>query len=383
MDHGLQKETGIDSLGSKPQPITIAMLSEEKVSGNVDDTVGFMAAARALRRVRDISIANDSTPSSNVEEPSTPVDNSAGFMAAVQDIEQQDLPPLMSPAKDFFTPSSTKAEKASSGTDTVNLMSTEDSKQTSQLPSAPPSMKELMPTTSSKKPGDVDDTMGFMAAARSLRRTPGMSLEEDMITGDAESTTRLMATGGPVKTNQLFSTSLAADLEEAQTGEADDMSGLMTALDHTQVSRPSMSPVEHFVSAATSPEKKFRGDVNDSASSHTVTVSQPAPSLSLEVNENPTTASNEVDDTAQQITPRANGFVSEPPQKERTTNGVDDTSGFMAAVRALKERQARSSFVPAVKTSAQEQISGMLFLFLVMNETKLTSPRGSRFPVEQ
>lgn len=355
MDLSSQKATGLDSLGSKP----IATSSEkEKVTGNVDDTVGFMAAARALRHVDGISAVNDSTSSPNVEEPSTPVDNSAGFMAAVQDIEQQDQPPAMSPVKDFFTPSSTKAEEASSGSDTVGLMSFQDSERTSQL-LAPPSMKELSPTASSKKPGDVDDTVGFMAAARSLRRTPGMSL-------NADGTTGLMDTAqdaGQVQSNQFPGSSLVADLEEDQPGEADNM---LTALDHTQVSRPSMSPVEHFVSAATSPEKKFRGDVNDSASSHTVTFSQPAPSLSLEASENPTTASNEVDDTAQQTTPRASGPVPEPSQEEIITTGVDDTSGFMAAVRALKNRQASSSTVPAVKTPVQEQISGVSSPSLVM-----------------
>ena len=327
----------------------------------MDDTVGFMAAVRALRHVHGVSAVNDSTSSHNVEEPSTPVDNNAGFMAAVQNTEHQDQPPVMSPVKDFFTPSSTKAEKESSGSDTVNLRSTQDSEQTSQLP-APPSMKELTPTASSKKPGDVDDTVGFMAAARSLRRTPGMSLEEDTMTDDANGTTGLMDSAkdaGQMQSSQLPSSSLA-DLEEDQTlGEADDM---LAALDHTQVDRPSMSPVEHFVSAATSPEKKFRGDMNDSASSHTFTFSKPAPSLSLEANENPTTAPSEVDDTAQQnTTPRANGPVSEPPQ-EITTNGVDDTNGFMAAVRALKNKQASSSTVPAVKTPVQESISGILSL---------------------
>lgn len=355
MDLSSQKATGLDSLGSKP----IATSSEkEKVTGNVDDTVGFMAAARALRHVDGISAVNDSTSSPNVEEPSTPVDNSAGFMAAVQDIEQQDQPPAMSPVKDFFTPSSTKAEEASSGSDTVGLMSFQDSERTSQL-LAPPSMKELSPTASSKKPGDVDDTVGFMAAARSLRRTPGMSLNADGTTG----LTDTAQDAGQVQSNQFPRSSLVADLEEDQPGEADDM---LTALDHTQVSRPSMSPVEHFVSAATSPEKKFRGDVNDSASSHTVTFSQPAPSLSLEASENPTTASNEVDDTAQQTTPRASGPVPEPSQEEIITTGVDDTSGFMAAVRALKNRQASSSTVPAVKTPVQEQISGVSSPSLVM-----------------
>ena len=353
MDYSFQEDTGIDS--SKPQPIATSS-EKEKVTGNVDDTVGFMAAARALRHVHGISAVNDSTSSPNVEEPSTPVDNSAGFMAAVQDIEQQDQPPVTSPVKDFFTPSSTKAEKASSGSDTVNLMSTQDLEQTSQLP-APPSMKELTPTASSKKSSDVNDTVGFMAAARSLRRTPGMSL-------DADGTTGLMDTAqgaGQVQSSQFPRISLVADLEEDQPGEADDM---LTALDHTQVGRPSMSPVEHFVSAATSPEKKFRGDVNDSASSHTVTFSQPAPILPLEANEN--TASNEVDDTAQQTTPHANDSVFEPPQEEITTTGVDDTSGFMAAVRALKNRQASSSTVPAVKTPVQEQISGISSPSLVM-----------------
>lgn len=353
MDYSFQEDTGLDS--SKPQPIATSS-EKEKVTGNVDDTVGFMAAARALRHVHGISAVNDSTSSPNVEEPSTPVDNSAGFMAAVQDIEQQDQPPVTSPVKDFFTPSSTKAEKASSGSDTVNLMSTQDLEQTSQLP-APPSMKELTPTASSKKSSDVNDTVGFMAAARSLRRTPGMSL-------DADGTTGLMDTAqgaGQVQSSQFPRSSLVADLEEDQPGEADDM---LTALDHTQVGRPSMSPVEHFVSAATSPEKKFRGDVNDSASSHTVTFSQPAPILSLEANEN--TASNEVDDTAQQTTPHANDSVFEPPQEEITTTGVDDTSGFMAAVRALKNRQASSSTVPAVKTPVQEQISGISSPSLVM-----------------
>ena len=366
VDH--KEDTGLDSLGSKD----IATSSEkENVTSNVDDTVGFMAAARALRRIHGISAVNDSTSSPSVEEPSTPVDNNAGFMATIQNVEQQNQPSVMSPVKDFFTPSSTKVEKASSESDTVNLMPTQDSEQTSQLPAAP-SMKEITPTTSSEKAGDVDDTVGFMAAARSLRRTPGMSL-------DADGTTGLIDTpqgASQVQSNQFPSSSLAVDLEEDQPAQADDMSQLMTTLDHTQVGRPSMSPVEHFVSAATSPEKKFRGDVNDSTSSHTVTFSKPTPSLSLEANENSTKASNEVEDTVQNTTPRANGHVSERPQEKITTHGVDDTSGFMAAVRVLKDRHRQVSSSAAFKTPDKKRTPGISNpIPVTVKLMKLTSPR--------
>lgn len=279
---------------------------------NVDDTAKFMAAIRALRS-RDISPAvNDHVASSNLEESSeAPGQADDGSDVMATDGMEQDQ---QSPAKDSFT-SSTKAEKASSGNDTARLDAALGSEDSGLPVDESSSIDEPAAVTPVKKLADVDDTVGFMAAARQLRRTPGTPAFSSDTPGKLNDNTGSMTTTKDASVS-VFTQPVAG------VGDAGGFMTAAQALNNAQASRLSMSPGDHFVSAVTSPEKamdsmKLKAGVSaiDNDSSARMAASQ----------------------------------QTESPQ-EKKKPGVDDTTGFLAAVRALKERRASvSSAVPQEK----------------------------------
>lgn len=297
--------TGLDSSTSK------------SYVADVDDTAKFVAAMRALKSRGTVSATNDHVASSTVEEiPKAPgqVDNDIGSMVTDRMEHHQ-----QSPSKDSFT-SSTKAEKASSGNSAeIVALSSEDS---GRMVGETSSLDE--PATPTKKPvkpaklGDVDDTAGFMAAARMLRRTPGkpsVPLETfDKLNDNAGDQTTAKDANVGVFTEPV-----------AGVGDAGGFTTAAQALNNAQNRRLSMSPGDHFVSAATSPEKSM-----DTSKLKT--------GISA-INDNfpaPVAASQQTESS-----------------QEKKIPSVDDTMGFLAAVRALKERRTNvSATVPEIKKSS-------------------------------
>lgn len=284
---------------------------------DVDDTAKFVAAMRALKSRGTASATNDHVASSTVEEnPKAPgqVDNGIGSMATDGMEHHQ-----QSPSKDSFT-SSTKAEKASSGNGAEFVaLSSEDSgptvTETSSLDEpATPTKKPVKPA----KPADVDDTAGFMAAARMLRRTPGKP------SVPLETSGKLNDNAGDKTTAKYASVGVFTE-PVAGVGDAGGFTTAEQALNNVQTSRFSMSPGDHFVSAATSPEKamdtsKLKSDLSA------------------------------MDDNSP--APVAASQQTESSQEKKIPN-VDDTMGFLAAVRALKERRTSvSATVPEEKESS-------------------------------
>lgn len=337
-DHGFQTNVGLDSSGSKPQPVnpTAAFSKEQRVVSNVDDTAGFMAAVRALNQSRNVSAAVDitMTVSSNVEQNpdlTDVTDDNGGSTAIAWEPEQPTNLSGASPAREYFTPSPSKFDKEPLANDTAGFTAPNagDSAQTIQ-PSSESPPKE--PTTSSfEEPVDVDDTAAFMAAARRLRRTPA---SDDQSAGGAASTAQ-----DADKSQTSWLDSLSPVKEDLSAIDVYNTAQIMTpvqAVKHAELGRPSMSPAEHFVSATSSPAVKFNGDMDDTASSHTVTVPKQEPA--------PNGLANASVDTAGSSFNATHADNSEPKaSKEKITINVNDTAGFLAAVRALKEKNKTPS----------------------------------------
>lgn len=298
------KGTGLDGSTSK------------SYVADVDDTAKFVAAMRALKSRGTVSATNDHVASSTVEEtPKVPgqVDNDIGSMVTGGMEHHQ-----QSPSKDSFT-SSTKAEKASSGNGAeIVALSSEDSGrmigETSFLDEpATPTKKPVKPA----RLADVDDTAGFMAAARMLRRTPGKP------SVSLETFGKLNDNAGDQNTAKDARVGVFTE-PVAGVGDAGGFTTAAQALNNAQTSRLSMSPGDHFVSAATSPEKSM----NTSKLKTDISV----------INDNfsaPVAASQQTESSQEKIP------------------SVDDTMGFLAAVRALKERRTSvSATVPEEKKSS-------------------------------
>lgn len=334
-----------------------ASSKEQGIVISVDDTAGFMAAVRALNQSRNVSAISGTTA----------VEQTPDLMDVVDDNAEPEQPtklPVASPARDFFTPSPSKVERESAvgftALDTENpVQSIQPSSEppTFEEPPSisfetvnvddtaamvPPSIEEPPTTSSSEKPANVDDTAAFMAAARRLRRTPAGDTAEP--TGTAQDT---------VKSQSSWLDSLSPLKEDLRSLDVYNAPRqLMTPvqnLKRAEIGQLNMSPAEHFVSAASSPAVKINDDLDDAARSHTVTVSKQEPA----VNGFPT-ASNGIDHAESLSTA---DFISdsEPEApKEKVAISVNDTAGFLAAVRALKERN-RSPIIPYTNAAPHER----------------------------
>ena len=314
---------------------------------SVDDTAGFMAAVRALNQSRNVSAISGTTA----------VEQTPDLMDVVDDNAEPEQPtelPVASPARDFFTPSPSRvAREPAVGFAALDTEVSAQSIQPSSEPPTfeeppstsfetinvddtaatvvPPSIEELPTTSSSEKPANVDDTAAFMAAARRLRRTPAGDIGES--TGTAQdavkSQTSWLDNLSPVK----------EDLRSLDVYNAPRQ--LMTPirnLKRAEIGQLSMSPAEHFVSAASSPAMKINDGLDDAASSHTVTVSKQEPAVN-----GFSTASNGID-PAESLSTAVHVSDSDPEApKEKVAISVNDTAGFLAAVRALKERNRSPS----------------------------------------
>jgi len=340
-DRGSREDGGPDSFGFKPQ-LAIRMAAPSKEQGtvlSVDDTAGFMAAVRALNQSRNVSAISGTTA----------VEQTPEFVDVVDDNAESEHPtklPVASPAKDFLIPSPSKAKKEPVVGFTLGIeVSARSIEPSSEPPNfeeprstpfetvnadyiaptvAPPSIEESPTTSSSEKPANVDDTAAFMAAARPLRRTPESDTGE--FTGTAQdvvkSQTSLLDSLSPVK----------EDLRSLDVHNAPQLMAPVQSLKRAEIGHPGMSSAERFVSAASSAVKINEG-LNVAASSHIVTVSKQEPAAN-----GFSAASNGIDTVGSlSTTDHANDPELEAPN-EKIAIGVNNTAGFLAAVRALKER---------------------------------------------
>lgn len=368
VDFDVQKAIGLDKLGSKVQPTNgIAASLGEKGVGNVDDTAGFMAAARALRQTSATSRLDDAAvPVAGVKHQDEPrvvsvVENYFAFeepsvidtaVPTAEGVEGQDGPYVVS-AHNHFAPPETNMDYTAKDMEQQNEHHVASAVETpfAQEPNVNDTAAQAMeqidpkPTTSlfvePSARANVDDTVGFMTAARSLRRTPVLlpALEETKPVGVASEFAEFMEDAQDE--DQIQPGSPEVDPKE-QKFEVDD------------ASRLTMSPTEHFVSAATSPEKPFHADTT----AHTIKFSRPVHSSSSGANGFPAAYANGFDHTAESTPARAEGQppangVSESPEDK---TDVDDTVGFLAAIKALRAK--RSSSISA--NAPQRKISGRL-----------------------
>lgn len=312
----------------------------------MDDTAGFMAAVRALNQSRNVSAISGTTA---VEQ--TP--NLTDVVSDDAEPEQPTKLPVASPARDFFTSSQLKVKRES--TEGFAAFDTEDPVRSIQPSSEPPtfedppgisfekvnvddtvtvvspSIEEPPTTSSSEKPANVDDTAAFMTAARRLRRAPAGDIAEPK--GTAQNT---------VEPQSSWLNSLSPLKEDLGSLDIFNAPRQLVApvqnLKRAEIGRLSMSPAEHFVSAACSPAVKINDDLGDAASLHTVTVPKQEPVI----NGFPA-ASNGIDHAESlSMTDHVNDSEPEAP-KEKVAISVNDTAGFLAAVRALKERNRSPS----------------------------------------
>lgn len=337
VDFDFQKAIGLDKLGSKVQPTNgIAASLGEKGVGNVDDTAGFMAAVRALRHTSAASRLNDvAVPTVDMKQQDGPhvafaEDSFAPLETILDDtdkhLEQQNEDHVASAVETPF------AQEPNVNGTAAQTMEQIDPKPTASLSVEP---------SASSKVANVDDTAGFMAAARNLRRTPVMlPTSEEAIPVDVASELAEFMKDAQDE-DQIQPGSPEVDPKE-QKFEADDTSRLI------------MSPTEHFVSAATSPEKPFHAETTV----RTIKFSRPVHSSSSGASGFPAAYANGLDHTAESTPARAEGHppangVSESPEDK---TDVDDTVGFLAAVKALRAK--RSSSISA--NVPQRKISGRL-----------------------
>lgn len=334
VDFDFQKAIGLDKLGSKVQPINgIAASLDEKGVDNVDDTAGFMAAVRALRHTSVASRLNDvAVPTVDMKQQEEPhvafaEDSFAPLETILDDtakhMEQQNKDHVASAVETPY------AQEPNVNGTAAQTMEQIDPKPTASLSVGP---------SASSKVANVDDTAGFMAAARNLRRTPVMrpTLEEAIPVDVASELAAFMKDSQDE--DQIQPGSPETDPKE-QKFEADDTSRLI------------MSPTEHFVSAATSPEKPFHADTTV----RTIKFSRPVHSSSSGASGFPAAYANGLDHTAESTPARAEGHPPANGVSEDKTD-VDDTVGFLAAVKALRAK--RSSSISA--NVPQRKISGRL-----------------------
>lgn len=313
---------------------------------SMDDTAGFMAAVRALNQSRNVSTVSCTTA----------VEQNPDLMNVVDDNSEPKQPtelPVVSPARHLFTPSPSKAEREPIvGFTTLDTEVSAQSIQPSNEPPnfeerpstsfetinaddtapivVPPSIEGYPATPSSEKPANVDDTAAFMAAARRLRRTPA---------GDTGESTGTALDAVKSQANWLNSLSpVKEDLRSLDVYNVPQLMIPVQSLKRAEIGHPSMSPTEHFVSASSSPAVKTNNDLNGSANSYTVTVSKQEPAV------NGFSAASNGIDTARSLSTTDNSNNPEPEApKEKIAISVNDTAGFLAAVRALKERNRSPS----------------------------------------
>lgn len=295
---------------------------EQGIIISVDDTAGFMAAVRALNQSRNLSAISGTIAVEQTPDMMDVVDDNVGP-------EQPTELPVASSAWGHFTPSSSKVERESAvGFATLD---TEDPVQSIQPSSEPPAFGEPPTTSSFEKPANVDDTAAFMAAARCLRRTPADDSDDSR--GPAQDA---------VRSQISWLDSLSPVKEDLSSLDAHNVPRKLVTpvqnLKRAGIGQFSMSPTEHFVSAASSPAVKINDDLDDAASSHTVTVSKQEPAVNRF-----STAFNGIDH-AESLSTADHVSDSEPEApKEKVAISVNDTAGFLAAVRALKERNKSPS----------------------------------------